>query len=150
MRKGLGLSEQAIHRIGRSLLAQDYAMDPASGEFIMPEGPSNVPLADTEGRLQWLEDTIGNLQAQMQELQILGTSITDLQAQMQELQQSGGGAGGQPGAKTRQKKQQWQPTSWWDHFKQVVMPDQIPGAKQPEQYQENNPAFQYVGSKRPR
>jgi hypothetical protein len=127
MRKGLGLSEQAIHRIGRALLAQDYAMDPSSGEFVMPEGPSNVPLADTEGRLKALEDDMGNLQAQMQELQILGTSITDLQAQMQELQQSaaaphepvqtGPGAGGQPGApKTRQKRQpkqpQWQPTSW--------------------------------------
>jgi len=166
MRKGLGLSEQAIRRIGRVVLAQDYAMDPASGDFIMPEGPSGVPTADTEGRLKALEDGLGNLQAQMQELQILGTGIADLQAQVQELQQSGGaapgaGAGGQPAAPAPRKKRQpkqpqqpqqqaWQPTSWWDHFKQVVMPDQIPGAQQPGQYQESNPATQYVGSKRPR
>jgi hypothetical protein len=126
MRKGLGLSEQAIHRIGRSLAAQAYAVDPTSGDFIMPEGSPVVPVADTEGRLKALEDNVGNLQVQVE-----GLEMAFLQSSYpQEPEQKG-----------------WEPTSWWDRFKQVVMPDQIPGAEQPEPYQEDNPSFQYIGSK---
>lgn len=145
MRKGLGLSEQAVRRIGKALRAQSYAIDPSSGDFIMPGEGAGVQTADTEGRLQSLETSVGELQTQVQGLE---STAGELQSQLQSVQTPAAA----PSAPPAQQTPQWQPTSWWDRFKQVVMPDMVPGAQQPGP-NKGDPSLgpysnTYVGSKR--
>jgi hypothetical protein len=114
MHRKLGLSREAVCRIGKSLKAQAYVRDPETEDFLVPSGASGLSTDDIDMRVTQLEQEVGELQTNVQTLQQVPSAVEP-----------------PPAAQPVPQAPQWQPTSWWDRFKQVVMPDLVPGAPQP-------------------
>ena len=108
----LTLSSQAVRRIGRAVRAQDYQVDPSTGDFVMPEGPSEVITNDPESRIQLLEDEYQQL---LQQVSTLEESLSEMANETHEPVPLSTKAPVQ--SPSRQPVRQPAQQSGWDQFK---------------------------------